>query len=68
VHHAAVRGLLARVEALHVGAQAHGGELDVGAVQAEVDDDRHHELVKVCARRRPQLLPRRQPLFVPQTR
>ena len=61
---AAAAGLtyLADAEALDVVGQAHGGELAVGAVPAEAEDGRHHELVEVRARRRPQLLPRRQPL------
>ena len=60
--HSADRYYLAGAEALDVLGEPHGGELAVGAVPAEADDGRHDELVEVRARRRPPLLPRRQPL------
>jgi hypothetical protein len=62
VHHATLHRVLAGAEALDVLGQPHGGELAVGAVPTEADDGRHDELVEVRARRRPPLLPRRQPL------
>nr|ACN35049.1 unknown [Zea mays] len=62
VHHPALHRVLAGAETLDVLGEPHGGELAVGAVPAEADDGRHYELVEVRARRRPPLLPRRQPL------